>query len=124
MKTNVARMIGACAQAAHEANRAYCEALGDTSQVVWNEASDEQIESCLIGVRGVLVDKNTPEQSHESWLREKERNGWIYGPVKDVDHKEHPCIKPYAKLPEDQKEKDEIFVKVVSAVAKALGWEG
>ena len=122
MRTNVPRLIIACAQAAHEANRAYCEAIGDTSQLPWSEATDDQIDSCLVGVRGVLIDKNTPELSHESWLAEKDRQGWIYGPVKDPEHKEHPCMVPYSQLPEEQKQKDDIFVTVVQTVAKALGW--
>lgn len=127
MKTNISRLILACAQAVHEANRAYCaycEALGDVSQLPWEDTDQEIIESCLIGVRGVLVDKNTPKQSHESWMREKERNGWIYGPVKDSDCKEHPCMVAYSELPEEQRRKDEIFVTVVKTVAKALGWDG
>ena len=124
MRTNVPKLIAACAQAAHEANRAYCLAIGDTSQPPWSEATDDQIGSSLVGVRGVLVDKNTPELSHESWLVEKERQGWVYGPVKDSDQKEHPCMVPYSELPEEQKQKDEIFVTVVGVVAKALGWTG
>ena len=31
-------IIEACARAAHEANRAYCLALGDTSQPSWDDA--------------------------------------------------------------------------------------
>lgn len=112
----------ACARAAHEANRAYCIAIGDLSQVPWDQAEKWQVDSAVAGVRGVLVDKNTPEESHESWVQQKLNDGWIYGPVKNADHKEHPCIVPYEKLPSVQKRKDEIFVEVVWAIALALGW--
>lgn len=113
-------MIEACARAAHEANRAYCVALGDMSQPSWDEAPEWQRTSAKNGVRGVLRG-NTPEQSHENWLEEKRATGWAYGPVKDVEKKEHPCFVPYAELPPEQRAKDCVFVTVVRAVAHALG---
>jgi hypothetical protein len=109
----------ACARAAHEANRAYCAALGDTSQPPWEQAPEWQRSSAINGVFGVL-NNNTPEQSHESWLAEKAANGWKYGPVKDPDKKEHPCFVPYAELPPEQRAKDSIFVTVVRAMVDAF----
>lgn len=35
-------VIEACAHAAHEANRAYCAAIGDLSQVAWECAPEWQ----------------------------------------------------------------------------------
>jgi hypothetical protein len=104
--------ITACARAAHEVNRAYCLAIGDTSQVAWDDAPDWQKSSAINGVRGVY-DGNGPEQSHESWLREKAATGWKFGPVKDAEKKEHPCFVPYAMLPPSQKAKDTLFVTTV-----------
>jgi len=112
--------IEACARAAHEANRAYCIALGDNSQLPWDEAPDWQRASAIAGAVGVLVHGNSPEQSHESWLAHKAATGWKYGPVKDPERKEHPCFLPYVELPPAQRAKDAIFVSVVQAVAKAL----
>lgn len=112
-------MIEACAQAAHEANRAYCLAIGDTSQVAWPVAPEWQRESARKGVKGALAG-NTPEQSHESWLAEKVATGWVYGPVKDPQAKTHPCMVPYGQLPPAQRAKDTLFLAVVRAVAKAL----
>ena len=71
------------------------------------------------GVQGVLAG-NGPRESHEGWLREKEANGWKYGPEKDPEKKEHPCFVPYDALPAAQKEKDAIFVTVVRAVGTPL----
>lgn len=111
--------IEACARAAHEANRAYCLALGDTSQPPWEDAPEWQQLSAKSGVRGVLHG-NTPEQSHEGWLAEKEAAGWKFGPVKDPEKKEHPCFVQYNQLPPEQRQKDHIFVAVVTAMAEAL----
>lgn len=115
----MSKIVEACARAAHEANRAYCLALGDTSQPSWEEAPGWQRSSAINGVSGVFAG-NGPEQSHESWLAEKASGGWKYGDVKDPEKKEHPCFVPYAELPASQKAKDHVFVSVVQAMKAAL----
>lgn len=114
------RIIEACAQAAHEVNRAYCMAMGDQSQPCWHDAPAWQQSSARNGVAGALAG-NTPEQSHAGWLAEKGAAGWKYGPVKDPDKKEHPCFVPYTELPASQRNKDLLFVGTVRCVAAALG---
>lgn len=42
--------------------------------------------------------------------------GWKYGPIKDADKKEHPCMVPFADLPAAQQAKDYIFRAVVHAL--------
>ena len=114
------KIIAAAAHATHEANRAYCRALGDDSQPPWDSAPEWQRTSAINGVAGALAG-NTPEQSHEMWMAEKAANGWVYGPVKDPEKKQHPCMVPYSDLPPEQRAKDAIFVTVARAVAGALG---
>lgn len=114
-------LIEACARAAHEANRAYCIALGDASQPPWEQAPDWQRASAMASVSGALMG-NTPEQSHEGWMRQKLADGWTYGPTKDPAKKEHPCMVSYAELPPEQRAKDALFLAVVRATATALGW--
>jgi len=112
-------VVEACARAAHEVNRAYCLALGDASQPPWEEAPDWQTTSARSGARGALAGA-TPEQSHRGWLTEKRATCWKLGPVKNPEEKEHPCLVPYAELPESQRAKDDLFVTTVRAVARAL----
>lgn len=105
---------GQIARVAHEANRAYCAALGDESQQPWEQAPDWQRTSCVSGVMFVADNPNAaPSASHENWLRDKEADGWKYGPVKDPEKKEHPCFVPFDQLPVDQRAKDHIFRAVV-----------
>ena len=107
------RDVNLVAKICHEVNRAYCRSLGDESQVSWDEAPDWQKDSAINGVNFHLNNDRTPEESHESWLAQKEAEGWKYGPVKDVDKKEHPCFVPYSELPAEQKAKDYLFKAVV-----------
>lgn len=58
------------------------------------------------------------DDSHNSWLKEKEESGWKYGPVKDAEKKEHPCFVPYEELPDSQKSKDYLFRGIVHSLVK------
>ena len=102
------------AKVAHQVNKAYCEALGDMSQLDWEDAPEWQRSSALNGVRfhGENPDAG-PEHSHEQWLAEKEKEGWVYGEVKDEEEKTHPCMVPFEELPVKQQAKDFIFRAVV-----------
>ena len=107
-------LVIAIAKVAHEINRAYCAALGDETQVAWEDAPEWQQQSAIAGVEMHLANPDaTPEQSHESWLAQKVAAGWVYGEVKDAEKKEHPCCRPYDELPQEQKAKDYLFRSVV-----------
>jgi hypothetical protein len=110
--------IAAIAAVCHEANRALCAGLGDRSQPTWAEAPEWQAQSAKTGVKFNLENPDAPASaSHDSWLAEKERDGWKYGPVKDADKKEHPCYVPYEQLPLEQQAKDHLFKAIVAALA-------
>ena len=104
------------ARVAHEVNRAYCEALGDHSQVSWEAAPEWQRESCRAGVDLHLMGDFGPEASHEAWFRHKAAQGWAWGSEKNEDRKLHPCMVPFRLLPKEQQAKDFIFRAVVHAL--------
>ncbi len=102
------------ARICHNINKAYCEALGDASQPCWDDAPEWQKQSAVTGVRLHIDNPNAgPEESHESWLAEKMRDGWTYGEVKNPETKEHPCMVRFDDLPPAQQAKDYIFRAVV-----------
>jgi len=104
------------ARVCHEANRAYCATLGDSSQKPWDEAPDWQQASAINGVRFHALNPDAgPEHSHESWLAEKGESGWVYGEVKDPEAKTHPCMVPFDALPVEQQRKDKLFLAIVRA---------
>lgn len=107
------------AQMCHEVNKAYCDAMGDTSQVSWDDAAEWQKDSAVKGVVYALSNPDvTPESQHDAWLKDKEKAGWIYGEIKDAEAKIHPCIVPYNDLPQVQKAKDYLFRAVVKTAMK------
>lgn len=107
------------AAAAHEANRIFCEAHGDTSQQSWHVAPKWQQQSAIRGV-SVALGGATPAQQHEAWMRDKLADGWVFGPIKDPEAKTHPCLVPYEELPEMQRRKDALYIAVVKAMSEAL----
>ena len=117
--------IAQIARITHEVNRAYCEALGDHSQSAWEAAPDWQRESAIAGVLFSWMNPGAPPAaSHENWLAEKKAAGWTYGPEKNPEAKQHPCMVPFAELPREQQAKDYIFRAVVHALRPTAPVEG
>lgn len=110
------------AMACHEANKAWCESVGDYSLKHWHEAEEWQRESAIKGVQFRLDNPNASESSqHDSWMAEKVAAGWVYGETKDAEAKTHPCIVPFHELPEYQQKKDKLFCAIVDALKPAQG---
>lgn len=65
----------------------------DTSDIVLNED--------LLGLCEKLA-----ENTHEVWARGRMDEGWKYGEARNDEKKETPCLVPYSKLPESEKEYD------------------
>ena len=107
-----------CAKICHEANKAFCESIGDFSQLGWEDAPDWQKQSAINGVDFHLGNDTKASDSHVSWMKEKINDGWVYGEAKDAEKKTHPCIVPYEQLPIEQQSKDYIFKGIVDAFKK------
>jgi hypothetical protein len=108
---------GVIAKICHQANKALCEQLGDQSQKDWNLAEDWQRESAFKGVEFRIENPDAPNSAqHDAWMADKEKDGWVYGPVKDAEAKTHPCMVPYQELSEGDKAKDALFSGIVKAL--------
>ena len=115
MAVDILRIARAC----HEANRALCASFGDHSQLPWDQAEQWQRDSAIAGVKFRLENPDAGDDcQHSAWMKDKIDNGWKYGPVKDAERKEHPCIVPFEQLPSEQKAKDAIFSAIVNALAE------
>ena len=109
--------INEIAKICHQANKAYCEGIGDNSQLDWDTAPDWQKDSAVNGVKYHMDNPDsTPADSHVSWMKEKVEAGWVFGEVKDPDKKSHPCIVSYEELPIEQRRKDYLFLAIVRSL--------
>jgi ryanodine receptor 2 len=62
------------------------------------------------------------ENAHEVWARQRLRDGWTFGPVRDDAKKHHPCLVPYDELPESEKEYDRATALETLRAILALGY--
>lgn len=60
---------------------------------------------------------------HESWMRQRQAEGWTYGETYDREQKKTPFMIPYEELPESEKEVDRATVRQTLAAAEALGYQ-
>lgn len=59
------------------------------------------------------------QMEHDRWVRERQAQGWVYGPVRDNDRKIHPDLILWDELTEEAKEKDRVMIRnIPNALAK------
>jgi ryanodine receptor 2 len=62
------------------------------------------------------------ENTHDVWAAQRIKEGWEYGPMRDDANKKHPCLVPYADLPESEKEYDRKTSAETIKAVMALGY--
>jgi hypothetical protein len=60
---------------------------------------------------------------HDTWVRLRSSEGWTFGPTRNDERKEHPCLIPYDQLPETEKELDRQMTRATLSTLIALGFE-
>lgn len=65
------------------------------------DTSDIELPDFLIELTEKLA-----ENVHENWAKGRIAEGWTYGPGRDDEVKTTPCLVPYNKLPESEREYD------------------
>lgn len=119
MKTNILSSyeLECITAAAYEVNRQYCLMISSTddSHVPWNQLPMDLKQVARLAT-AAIADGHTPEQSHDAWVRSKKSQGWSYGPQKNPETKEHPCLVPFSELSVDQQAKDLLWHTVVKSM--------
>lgn len=93
--------------------------LGDFSQADWESAPDWQRLSAIAGAEfHHLYPDASDAATHNSWLSQKEADGWVYGPVKDPEAKTHPCMVQFDDLPIQQQLKDALFKTICNTLER------
>lgn len=106
------------ARICHAANAALQEVQetdgGAAPSGPWMSEGPERMRIVVDGVcnarRGV-----TPRQHHNNWVAEMKKLGWTCGP-KDPAAKTHPNIRDYDELSQFQRDKDRLFLAIVTAL--------
>lgn len=62
------------------------------------------------------------ENVHDVWALGRINDGWVYGENRDDEKKTTPCLVPYAKLPETEKEYDRKTAFETVKLIKKLGF--
>ena len=98
------RDIERIAKVCHEVNRVFCESIGDHTQYKWEDSEDWQKKSAIDGVKFFINNPDaTSEDVHEDWMKNKFKDGWKFGSVKDAKKKTHPCLVAYENLSKEPK---------------------
>lgn len=63
------------------------------------------------------------ENTHNHWAQQRLQEGWQYGPERDDTDKTHPCLIPYAQLPESEKAYDRNTAMETLKAMLALGYK-
>ena len=84
---------------------------------------DEKFRNQMVDVVKEYLTMNklpTPEEAHNSWMKSYLKMGWKYGPARNPEKKTHPDLIPYWELPQDERDKDAIFLSFVFLVKQVL----
>lgn len=108
------------ARVCHEANRAIQAVNGEEVSPPWSEAEPWMLVAATKGVKEAAIGI-TPAQLHAAWYVERAREGWTWGPWKDAERMEHPCLVAYDQLPVEQRVKDAVFLAIVNAMRGTPG---
>lgn len=63
------------------------------------------------------------ENVHEVWAASRMSEGWTYGPERNDELKQHPCLIPYDELPETEKDYDRNTAMQTLKLIQKLGYK-
>jgi ryanodine receptor 2 len=70
----------------------------------------------------LVLTERLAENTHEVWAKRRLADGWTYGPRRDDAAKSHPCLVPYAELPESEKDYDRATAMETLKAILSLGY--
>lgn len=82
------------------------------------DVSDVKLTDDLTELREAIA-----ENAHEIWAVDRQEEGWTYGPKRDENKKETPCMVPYSQLPEKEKEYDRKMAMKTLKLVRKMGYD-
>jgi hypothetical protein len=80
-------------------------------------AADVELPPALVQLTERLA-----ENAHDLWAAQRLADGWTWGERRDDAAKKHPCLIPYAELPESEKAYDRQTALGTLKAILALGY--
>ena len=90
-----------------------------------NSYNPQPLDTTDVTVQGdvMALIEQLAENTHDVWARKRLGEGWVHGAKRDDTKKHHPCLVPYADLPESEKEYDRATaLETIKAILK-LGYQ-
>lgn len=82
----------------------------DLSDVVLSEELNELLEAMA-------------ENAHDVWAVERQAQGWTYGPSRNDEKKQTPCMVGYQMLPDSEKKFDRDMAANTLKLVRKLGYD-
>lgn len=71
----------------------------------------------------IALTEKLAEHTHDIWAMQRISQGWTHGTARDDTNKKHPCLVPYADLPDSEKEYDRKTALGTLKAILALGYD-
>ena len=82
------------------------------------DLSDVELSDDLNDLREAIA-----ENAHDVWAAERQAQGWTYGPQRDDERKQTPCMVAYSQLPDSEKQFDRDMAMNTIKLLKKLGYD-
>jgi len=89
-----------------------------------NEYTPNPVDTTGVSLPEALLplSESLARNVHELWAQKRLNDGWKWGPYRDDQRKEHPCLVPYEELPESEKVYDRITSSETLKTITKLGY--
>jgi hypothetical protein len=119
MQAHLDRPYAELAEPDKDDNRAAARRMGDVLAVAGLALSDDPSQPAA----DLPVDlEPMAETEHDGWMAQRSQSGWTWGEPRDDAAKRHPSMRPYAELPEREKEKDRNNIRHYPEFAARAGY--
>jgi hypothetical protein len=123
-ENDLAAFLTVIAATVHEAIRALQLGMNEPEvSPAWENLSNDQRVAVAKDVLYVLETPNvSAEMIHKNWMKQKIKDGWSYGKLKNTELKFHPSIVAFNALSDFEKTKDYLVLSIATSMRKALGF--
>ena len=87
------------------------------------QPNPKRLDDVVLPKELTALTEQIAENVHEVWAAARIAEGWTYGPRRDDQTKQTPCLVPYADLPEEEKAYDRNTALQTIQLIVSLGYE-